>query len=46
MPNLSTKLTSPATLYLFGVAHTIALDGTVDGKAHDNYYDKINLLIN
>ena len=46
MPNLSTKLTSPATLYLFGVAHTIALNGTADGKVHDNHYDKINLLTN
>ncbi|KAF1358855.1 hypothetical protein EJ07DRAFT_121853 [Lizonia empirigonia] len=31
LPSKSDTLSSPATLYLFGATHTIALDGTSDG---------------
>lgn len=34
LPRQSNANTSPATLYLFGVNHTVALDGTPDGKLH------------
>lgn len=33
LPHQSTANTSPATLYLYGVMHTIALDGTPDGTS-------------
>lgn len=33
LPRQSTANTSPATLYLYGVMHTIALDGTPDGTS-------------
>ncbi|KAF2806082.1 uncharacterized protein BDZ99DRAFT_395094 [Mytilinidion resinicola] len=32
LPHQSTANTSPATLYLYGVMHTIALDGTPDAE--------------
>ena len=45
MPKQSNRNTSPATLHLFGVTHTIALDGTVDGMSSDRlFFSEIGLL--
>lgn len=34
LPRQTKANTSPATLYLFGATHTVALDGTPDGKLY------------
>lgn len=34
LPRQTNTNTSPATLYLFGATHTVALDGTPDGKLY------------